>query len=313
MRWAVFLFLFAILLSEFSVSVQADGLDTRQPAYRVVIIDRFFPPAEGFESDQQRDEHGWLYGMLDLDQDDQKEPFYHGDVVRLLAAHPKITFITYPIQEQRSPMAEILRNLRKINTRLAVQSVDALVLSWESSTLVSAFEKPLKLENAWRYKAEVKRMGEQHQEWKDTYQIILALEKLAEKGVSVYTIAGNGGSGMVNTFSFAAGVTTVGASEKELGHFVAENPFVDTHARAAYQVTRIDDSGGKALGYDIDGDECPDIPLDRLTGYDSDRKEYPKSFWRPLLGSSFAAPVALKSALFSDLELELLSCADLSL
>ncbi|MGI9277637.1 MAG: hypothetical protein ACR2PT_22660 [Endozoicomonas sp.] len=298
MRWAVFV----LLLSLFP-PVMAEQPEKPLPAYRVVIIDRFFPPAEGFETEEQRDEHGWLYGMMDLDQDDRKEPFYHGDVVRLLAAHPKITFITYPIQDRQSPMAEILRNLRKINARLDMQPVAALVLSWESSTLISAFEKPLKLENAWRYKTEVKRMGEQDLVWKDTYQIILELEKLAGKGVSVYLIAGNGGRGMVNTFSFAEGTTTVGATEKELGHFVAENPFVDTHAQAAYQVKRIDDSSGKPLGYDIDGDLCPDIPLNRLTGYDNDRKEYPKSLWRPLIGSSFAAPVALKSALFSDLEL----------
>ncbi len=281
----------------------------RSENYRVAIVDRFFPPAAGFEDDEQRVDHGWLYGLLDLDGDERKEPYYHGDVVRLIAAHPQITFINYPISDNKAPMAEILLNLQKIHTRLKVQPVDALILSWESSTLISAFEKPLQLIHAEYYKQEIRRWGSEYPVWDDTYKIIRQLEALVDNGVAVYTIAGNGGSGMVNTFSFAAGVTTVGAKEEGLNHYIADNPFVDTYAQAAYQVRRVDDGSGEPLGYDIDNDGCADIPLERLTGYrQSTDDELPKNFWKLLSGSSFAAPRALKSALFS--ELSLAYCTD---
>ena len=299
MRW-----MFVVMLvCCFLVSPLYANSQSSTKVYRVAIIDRFFPPAQGFENDEERVQHGWLYGMMDLDNDDRKEPFYHGDVVRLIASHPQITFLHYPIQDGVNPMAEILDNLRNIQARRLKQPVDALLLSWESSTLISAFERPLKRENADKYKAVVKQMGEKYRVWQLTSHIIDALEQLAKQGVQVYTISGNGGRGMVNTFSFAKGVTTVGASEKELGHFVADNPFVDIHAQAAWEIVRVDNSEGKPEGYDINGDHCVDIPLNKLTGFEQENNEYPKKFWRLLTGSSFAAPAALKAALFANLPL----------
>ncbi|WP_461536305.1 hypothetical protein [Spongorhabdus nitratireducens] len=274
-----------------------------ETGYRVAIVDRFFPPVAGFTDDQQRDQHSWLYGLLDLDSDDRQEPFYHGDLVRLIAAHPGITFINYPITDDRKPMDSILLNLQKIHTRLAVQPVDALILSWESSTLISAFEQPLYPEKAEIYKQQIQQWGQQYPVWNSTYRIIRMLEALVAEGVAVYTIAGNGGRRMVNTFSFAEGVTTVGASESELSHYIADNPFVDIYAQAAYQLQRIDNQNGKPAGYDIDGDGCVDIPLQRLTSEGQQAEDLPRQFWKLLKGSSFAAPRALKQALFADLSL----------
>ncbi|WP_245662953.1 hypothetical protein [Endozoicomonas arenosclerae] len=296
MRWIA-----GFLMVVLSLSAQAEA---RLPVYRVAIIDRFFPPAEGFENDEERVQHGWLYGMMDLDDDERREPFYHGDVVRLIASHPQITFIQYPILDGRNPMSEILTNIQNILARFDKQPVDAVLLSWESSTLINAFNKPLKLEKVNEYKENVRQMGQQDPVWKTTYEIILALESLTEKGIRVYTIAGNGGTGMINTFSFAEDVVTVGAVESELKYFVANNPFVDTYAQAAYEVTRVDNSEGEPIGYDLNGDQCVDIPLERLTGYSSSVTEYPKKFWRLLTGSSFAAPAALKAALFAHLPLQ---------
>ncbi|WP_281647907.1 hypothetical protein [Parendozoicomonas sp. Alg238-R29] len=271
--------------------------------YRVAILDRFFPPAEGFSSEVQRDHHLALYGLTDIDEDEQAEPFYHGDLVKMLAAHRNINFISYPIRNNQAPMADILENLRKISTRMSVQPIDALVLSWESSTLISSFEQPLQKNKARQYIETVKSMGKESQIWLDTWKIIQELELLTLKGVAVYTIAGNGGRRMINTFSFAQGVITVGASEQELEHFVANNVFVDTYARAAYQLVRVDNEAGEPLGYDLDDDHCIDIPLSRLTGYSNTPKEkYPKTFWKVLRGSSFAAPAAMKMALLQGME-----------
>lgn len=267
------------------------------PTFRVAIVDKFFPPTEGFNDEDDRRITNGLYGLFDLDRDEQKETLYHGDVVKLIAADPRFSFFTYPMRNGSTPMEEILTNLRKIHLRMHQQPVDALILSWESSTLASAFEKPLKPENVKIYKSQIRDWGHENPSWQATYKIILMLETLARQGVKVYTIAGNGGPGMVNTFSFASGVTTVGAIEPGLSDFVSNNPFVDVYAQAAYTIRRIDSPDGQILGYDIDGDHCPDIPLSRLSGFHQPGQQLPGSYWKPIKGSSFAAPRALKEAL----------------
>ncbi|MBY4676069.1 hypothetical protein K6T12_05645 [Marinobacterium sp. CAU 1594] len=265
--------------------------------YRIALIDRFYPPPQGFASDEDKINHGWLYGMVDLDADQQREPFYHGDLVQMIAAHPKLLFLRFPIRDGQPPMAEILSNLRQIRINQARRPIDALLLCWESSSLISAFERPLRLEHASHYRALVRDWGLSDPVWHTTYQIILQLQALARDGVRVFTIAGNGGRGMVNTFSFADGVTTVGASEPELSHFIASNAFVNRRAPAAYQFRRLDDGAGNPLGYDLNGDGCTDIPLQRLSGYGVAGQQYPKNYWQALIGSSFAAPAALKAEL----------------
>ena len=285
------------ILSCFSASASENTI------YKVAVIDRFYPPVEGFSSEADKVSHRWLYGMVDIDRDDTKEPFYHGDIVRMIAAHSRVTFITYPIQDNRPPMGEIRRNLRKIKARLSCSKPDALILSWESSTLMSIFDPPLKQSRASQYKAVIKKMGKTDPVWEDTYAIIELLEDIAAQGIAVYTISGNGGRGMINTFSFAKGVVTVGASEKELSHYIANNPFVDIYAQAAYELQRIDDREGNTLGYDINGDKCVDIPASKLSSAGLTNSSYPRKHWRTLIGSSFAAPAALREALFSKLEL----------
>ncbi|MRI34857.1 hypothetical protein EOPP23_17915 [Endozoicomonas sp. OPT23] len=282
----------------FSLSAAAE----KQSVYKVAIIDRFFPVSLSFDNEEDKAEKGWMYGLLDLDNDDHKEPIYHGDLVRLIAAHPGITFISYPILDGWNPMKAIRSNLQIILDRYPKQTLDALILSWESSTLISAFEKPLRLERADYYKSVVETMGRQYPVWQTTYDIILLLQQLSAKGVRVYTIAGNGGRNMVNTFSFAKGVTTVGAAEPELSHFVANNPFVDVYAQAAWQPVRVNNAKGKAIGYDLNGDKCVDIPLSKLTGLGKEG-ELPNRPWPMLKGSSFAAPAALRKALFKGLAL----------
>ncbi|GGO76820.1 hypothetical protein GCM10011348_04940 [Marinobacterium nitratireducens] len=262
---------------------------------RVAIVDRFFPPAEFFASERDREVQLWMYGLLDVDSDRRREPYFHGDLVRLIASHPDIAFMLYPIPAGIHPLDAILLNLREIRARLAHQSVDAVLLAWESSTLISAFDEPFRPDARERYKSRLRQWAEEGGDWRRTLAIIDELETLSRQGVLVVTIAGNGGRGMVNTFSFAQGVVTVGALEPELGDFVSDNALVDRHEQAAYFARRIDDPDGIPQGYDINGDGCADIPLSVVSG-----KEYPKRSWPPLKGSSFAAPMALKRILLGD-------------
>lgn len=270
------------------------NVDTR--TWRVALIDRFYPSVN--HSAENNERHRVMYGLLDLDDDDLPEPYYHGDLVQIIASDLRLIFLQYPIFDNRPPLKEILARLVQIRVSYGRFPIDALLLSWESSTLVSAFEKPLRPENVKLYKSLVREWGEQDSTWYATSQIILQLEWLAKQGVRVFTIAGNGGSGMVNTFSFAEGVTTVGASEPELKHFVANNAFVDLKAPAAYQPKRMDANDGRALGYDVNGDDCVDIPLEQLSSFQAfERQEYSSRPWPILKGSSFAAPAALKAHL----------------
>lgn len=266
--------------------------------YHVAIIDRFYPPLEAFDSEEDKYLHTSLYGLVDIDQDYRKETLYHGDIVQLIAHDPNITFLRYPITGQDTPMREILQALTSINDRFAFAPIDSLVLSWESSTLISAFEEPLHIENREQYIETIHQWGQEFPAWQDTYEVIRALESLAAKGAQVFTISGNSGPRTVNTLSFATGVTTVGAAEAELNYFIANNVFVDTYEQAAYLLKRIDDPSGMPLGYDIDGDGCPDIPLHALTSQSIDN--LPDVLWPPIKGSSFAAPMALKKALIKE-------------
>ncbi len=264
---------------------------------RVAIVDRFFPALSA--SVQEQELQRWMYGMLDLDGDQIKEPYYHGDLVRLIAAHPELSFFLYPISSDRPPLDSIALNLREIRARLGRQPVDAVLLSWESSTLISAFEVPLHRSRAGHYLAQLEKWSETDGSWGPTLAIIRELEALADAGVTVVTIAGNGGRGMVNTFSFARGVITVGAIEPELANFVSDNALVDRREPAAYFARLLHAPAGGALGYDLDGDQCPDIPLQALSSYANARDVFPANPWPPLKGSSFAAPAALKKILLA--------------
>ncbi len=269
-----------------------------QPTYQVVVVDRFYPGDDFYEDAGERSRQRWLYGLVDLDRDRDREPLFHGDIVSLFVNDPQINVLPYVMEQDAPPQQEILRQLKEVRKHVFWgEPIHALVLSWESSTLVSAFEKPLQQAHASEYKEVVRRWGLDQEIWRLSYEIIRLLEDIAETGVMVYTIAGNGGSGMVNTYSFADGVITVGASEKELKHFIAENAFVTVRAPAIYQPSLVRDSFGRAMGYDLDGDSCADIPVTCLTGYSPERNDYPDKSWSPLKGSSFAAPLALKQVL----------------
>ena len=103
-----------------------------------------------------------------------------------------------------------------------------------------------------------------------------------------------GGPGMVNTYSFATGVITVGAVESELRRLVTDNVFVDLHDQAAYLIRLISQAPGQPIGYDVNDDQCPDIPITCISGYSPTRREYPSQSFRSIRGSSFAAPAALR-------------------
>lgn len=273
-----------------------------KPIFRVALVDKFYPRDYTQPPERRAELQDALYGIADLDKDRSREPIYHGDVVEMLIQHPRIQVIRYPIPADRQLMDGVLYELRKLQADVPALDVDAILLPYESSTLVSSLDEELQRDKVDQYVDTLRRWGERDQVWATTHAVIRQMETLINDGVEVVTIAGNGGSGMVNTLSFARGVMTVGAVEDELRYFVANNAFVNSYERAAYMFRRVDDHNGKARGYDLDGDGCPEVALTKLTGYHPERTRYPREGWRAIKGSSFAAPRALRNALVGSLD-----------
>lgn len=297
----VFTFSFSRSLLGFIVMLTCGSLSAFELSesrdFKVALVDKFYPGDEAFESAHDRDMNLALYGMLDIDGDRQREPLYHGDIVRLIVSHPKISVIPYALRPGQSQLQELLYNLEMVRRDLFwEEDIDAVLLPWESSTLIASFDKSISKSRVKKYLKEIERWGSTSDTWRLTLEIILVLEDISDRGAMVYTIAGNGGARMVNTYSFAENVVTVGASEVELKHFIADNDLVDTKAKAAYQIKRVDNATGLALGYDIDGDSCIDIPVDQLSQH-GPRAHLPRTYWKVIKGSSFAAPGALKKKL----------------
>lgn len=282
-----------VLLIVISNSVIAKEFDSFGK-YNVALVDRFFPGASHYASNDEMSLALALYGMTDLDQDGSRDPLFHGDIVKSILSHPDINVISYALDRNMKPIESLLEQLELIRRDLFwEEDIDVILLPWESSTLISAFDYELDESNIRSYIDTLSDWAKNDASWRLTLEIIQAIEDIIGYGGEVYTIAGNGGKRMVNTYSFAEGVVTVGASEKALSHFVADNQFVDAYAPAAYVPERIDNNRGEPLGYDVDGDACIDIDLALL----SPTEALPKTYWKPIMGSSFAAPAALKQDL----------------
>ena len=102
-----------------------------QPEYHVAIIDRFYPGDDYYRDEEERLLHTNLHGLLDLDRDRLREPFYHGEIVSILASHPQIEIHRYAMQPDKHPQKEILRQLKNVRKHVFWgEPINAVVLSW---------------------------------------------------------------------------------------------------------------------------------------------------------------------------------------
>lgn len=274
----------------------------RTVPYRIAVVDLFYPGDDAFASEADREYALLIHDAADIDGDGRRDPYFHGDIVSLFASGEGIEIVPYRIDDVEHAKAEILSELRRVQLDLlAGERLDALVLSWESSTLVRNFGPDLSPSKRHVYKEIVRGWGERFPSWRTTYEIILALEALAGAGLEVYTIAGNAGSGAVNTYAFAEGVNVIGGVEPdEHGRWIAENALVDGHAQAAFRVRFVVGDSPTVIGYDIDEDGQPDLPVARMSGYRARPLAPPRESHTVLKGSSYAAPTALKQRVLLD-------------
>ena len=231
---------------------------------RVALIDMFYPGDATFSSEADRADAPSGCDAIDVDGDGIPDPYCHGDLIALLIAHPGIDVVPYPVTNIRYAKRDIRRHLRQIAREAhTTRRVDAVLLPWESSTLVSSFGRPLQVWQAETYKAIVREWGLRDPAWRHNHDIIRTMEELVTMGVRVYTVAGNSGTGMVNTYSFAAGIVTVGGAEADAeGRWLSRNAFVTTVAQSVYRVRLIRDEAGLPVGYDVDEDGIVDVPIE---------------------------------------------------
>lgn len=136
------------------------------------------------------------------------------------------------------------------------------------------------------------------------------LEWTIKRGIPVFHSAGNGASEEVDLLSFADGVNSVGALDKngKKADYSADNSLISIWERGDYPIVQIRDKKGTILGYNITGGQRVEIPLNQTTGRPPVQKTLTESKIKtsgslseaslPVIvgskqGTSFAAPVAL--------------------
>lgn len=264
------------------------------PTYRVAVIDVFAPDATPRNAAADQNEL-IADDAFDLDADGLRDPIYHGDLVCTFLRGGRIETVAFPVPGRGDVKSDLLARLREIDVRKrAGDAIDAVMFCWESSTLVSAFGDTLRECDRERYRETIRAWGQTSDDWRRTYEIILALEQLARDGVNVVTIAGNSGRAWVNTYTFARDVMVVGAIEADPdGEWATSNSLITTRARSVYTVRLVTDADRPAFGYDVDGDGVRDFSVlpgsSYLQGHGALRDGQ-----RVLKGTSFAAPAALR-------------------
>ena len=266
------------------------------PPYRVAVVDMFWSP-EVAEADQ-----GALIAAdaTDIDGDGLRDNIYHGDLVSLFMAADGVESVPFPVRDPSHPKEEILARLGEVLARSrSGEDFSAVMLCWESSTLISSIDRELSPEKRGAYKEIVRQWGLEDESWRLSYEIILGLEALSEAGILVVTIAGNSGPAWVNTYTFAEDVLVIGAVEPDPdGEWATSNALIDDYAQSRYTVRLVSDRERPAYGYDIDEDGVADIPLRRGSSWYRSQGTL-RDGRRVLSGTSFAAPTALKRLVLS--------------
>ena len=182
------------------------------------------------------------------------------------------------------------------------EKIDAVNLSMAETVKINNLAKvtglPLTKENLSQYKNEIRKWFENSNlpEIKDCNEELESIEKITAGGIPFYVAAGNEGDKFVNLYSFAKGVTTVGAlkeDRKTKTDYTVDNSLVDQWEQGDYPIKKIKDKKGHLIGYDINGDNEPEI----LAKDNSRNKSHLSALIYPLIkkerGTSFAAPTAL--------------------
>jgi len=139
---------------------------------------------------------------VDVDGDGVRDPYYHGDVVSLYVDDLAIEIVAYNVGILTAAKEQIAHLLATIEDQVARgEAVDAILLAWESSTLIPALGDPIRLDDAAAYKGKLRAWRDESDDWRWTYEIVTRLEQLTASGVAVFTIARHTGQRMINVYT----------------------------------------------------------------------------------------------------------------
>ncbi|MEI8388677.1 MAG: S8 family serine peptidase [bacterium] len=182
------------------------------------------------------------------------------------------------------------------------EKIDAVNLSMGESVRINNLAKvtglPLTKENLSQYKNEIRKWFKNNKlpEIKSCNDRMESIEKITSGGIPFYVAAGNEGVNSVNLYSFAKGVTTVGAlkeDRKTKTGYTVDNSLVSQWEQGDYPIDEVKDKNGKLIGYDINGDKKSEILAKDTSSNKSFLSLLTAFIINKAQGTSFATPTAL--------------------
>ncbi|OGH99377.1 MAG: hypothetical protein A2104_07920 [Candidatus Melainabacteria bacterium GWF2_32_7] len=195
--------------------------------------------------------------------------------------------------EKLSEISEIVENGEKI---------DAVNVSLGKEILINTFREctglPVNGENIINYKDQIRewlknpsiplavktiidfkepgKSGRMIQEFKTINKIIDAIEQITDKGVPVYIGAGNEGPEYFNILALAKGSIPVGALDAKSNKksFSADNSLINRFEQGIYNISAVTDKDNTIIGYDLTGDNKPEVLANEVSGGESKVKPY---------------------------------------
>jgi len=124
------------------------------PSYRVAVVDMFWIPeaAEAYQGELIAAD------AADIDGDGLRNNIYHGDLASLFMATDGVESVPFPVRDPARPKEEILARLGEVLARSrSGEDFSAVMLCWESSTLISSIDRELAPEKRGSYKEIVRQ------------------------------------------------------------------------------------------------------------------------------------------------------------
>lgn len=217
---------------------------------------------------------------VDIDGDKIKD-LSHGELIQSIVEAQNAKTITFKIDEIDDKMSD-LKSITTQFKELARQirekeiQVDAVNLSYYCNTDLptlnqfSSSQITTKNIHKRKHKKEIIEAlpYSANTYFKDTYNIIKAIEEVTAQGIPVYVCAGNHGSGHFNLLTLAKGSISVGNMDKtgDKRGFTADNSLVKRWAQGVFNISPVKDKNNTLLGYDITGTGKAEVPAHKTSG-----------------------------------------------
>ncbi|MGD9580584.1 MAG: hypothetical protein AB7V50_04370 [Vampirovibrionia bacterium] len=123
--------------------------------------------------------------------------------------------------------------------------------------------------------------------YKETSDLIKAIEEVTAQGVPVYVCGGHHGSSCFNMLTLGKGIIGVGSVDVNgvKRAFTGDNSLIKRWAQGVFNVAPVKDKNNNVLGYDVTGTGKVEIPVNKTSGGISN---FVKDFYSKPLDTLFA-------------------------